>query len=191
MNVYKKKRNKFVAILSVVYPMFVVIYLVTEFQFANWQEFAVYDMNAHNIYPFRTIIQGFEEYGIFYLDIIKNVALFVPIGLLACTAKSRPSVIAGAGIGIVYSFGIELVQYMLGTGILNIDDLIVTSLASLLGAVIYHVIKLFQKDKQTNIQKQSDQQQNPLMDQQAQTPVNAGANVNAQSAGGADLQKKK
>ncbi len=190
MNTHKKKRNKFISVLAVVYPIFVAVYLVTKFQFANWSEFAVYDMHAHNIYPFRSIVEGFEQYGFLYLDILINIALFLPIGLLACTAKSRPSVIAGASIGIVYSFGIELLQYMLGTGILNIDDLIVTSLASLAGAIIYHVVKLFQKDKHGKQQLQSDKQQNPLMATQGQEEGASNTNAPVQNNIGENLQKK-
>ncbi len=145
MNKHIKARLKFIRIISIAYPIFLFIYLTTYFQFENWLEFAVYDMHAHNIYPFESINEGFEEYGFLYLEIITNILLFIPVGLFACVGKGRPSAIAATGIGMLCSFGIELTQYLLGTGILNIDDIMLNFVGVFTGALLYHIVKSLQK----------------------------------------------
>ncbi len=145
MSKHKKRRLTFVRVISILYPLFLMLYLVTQFQFANWSEFAVYDMHAHNIYPFETLREGFQQYGIFYIDLLVNIALFIPIGILACTDNSRPSILAATGLGMLISFGTELLQYLLGTGILNIDDIMLNFVGVFIGAIIYHIVKAFQK----------------------------------------------
>ncbi len=155
MSKYKIYRSKFLAVMRIAYPIFVILYLVTYFQFANWSEFAVYDMHNHNIVPLKTISEGFAQYGIFYIDVLVGVLMFIPIGLLSATAKSRPSVIAALGLSMLCSFGIELLQYLLGTGTLNVDDLLLNFIGGLIGSIIYHIIKSFQSGK-TDVKVKAD-----------------------------------
>ncbi len=145
MSKHKKRRLTFIKVISIVYPLFLILYLTTYFQFANWSEFAVYDMNAHNIYPFETLKEGFEQYGIFYIDLLVNILLFIPIGALMGVDNSRPNLLASTGLGMLVSFGVELLQYLLGTGILNIDDIILNFVGVFIGAIIYQIVRGAQK----------------------------------------------
>ncbi len=176
MNKHKKRRLTFIKVVSIAYPIFLLVYLTTYFQFANWSEFAVYDMHAHNIYPFESIKEGFEQYGFLYIDLLVNILLFIPVGFLACVDKSRPSIIAAVGLGMLLSFGVELLQYMLGTGILNIDDLLLNFVGVLIGAIIYHLIKSFQKVVVKQPNKRTVNTQNAQNGNSASTTENSASN---------------
>jgi glycopeptide antibiotics resistance protein len=89
-----------------------------------------------NFWPFRTILAylGGEPMSLIaLLNLVGNVALFVPIGFLVPFVyrgvRWRTSLVLAVGAGLV----IEGMQVVLGVGIFDIDDVILNSLGVMVG----------------------------------------------------------
>lgn len=95
--------------------------------------------------PFWSYRRFFEsEY--FRSQIINNVLLFIPLGTILSRLRPRWST---EGILVVISVGIEILQYLLGRGLCETDDIISNSLGGLIGLTIgllwMYTVRLFQK----------------------------------------------
>lgn len=77
---------------------------------------------------------GIESFDHFFL----NVAMFVPIGILAplVTKRDRGELVSGVSFGILFSAMIETGQLFSHSGTCDIDDILSNSLGALIGAVI-------------------------------------------------------
>lgn len=99
-----------------------------------------------NYVPLKTIRLYLNSYGLINQDIIidnilGNLLLFAPLGMLMRLAASRrvPSfVLLLAGIFISLIF--ELLQYLSGFGIADIDDLLLNTIGHLLGLLFAIVV---------------------------------------------------
>ncbi|WJY69082.1 VanZ like family protein [Corynebacterium auris] len=89
----------------------------------------LWDASVQALREIRLIpLQEFSQPTVWYgpwLNFLGNVALFVPVGLLA----RRRAVPVGAGL----SLAIELTQFVTATGYTDIDDLIFNTLGAALG----------------------------------------------------------
>lgn len=102
----------------------------------------------------RFILTPFWSYRRFFEDeyfrsqIINNVLLFIPLGTILSRLKPRWST---AGTLVKISVGIEILQYLLGRGFCETDDIISNSLGGLIGLTIgllwMYTVRLFQKLK--------------------------------------------
>jgi glycopeptide antibiotics resistance protein len=68
------------------------------------------------------------------LNVIGNIAMFVPVGFLAVIAL-RTGVVAATAWGLVFSGGVEIVQYGLGR-VADVDDILLNTTGAFVGAVI-------------------------------------------------------
>jgi len=77
-----------------------------------------------------------------HVYVIENLMLFIPFGILLplCFPKARNSLICILS-GCLLSVFIETVQYMTQRGNCELDDVIMNTLGTLVGWVIYTVIK--------------------------------------------------
>ena len=97
--------------------------------------------------PFWSYRRFFEgEY--FRSMIINNILLFIPLGTILSRLRPRWST---AGILVVISVGIEILQYLLGRGLFETDDIISNSLGGLIGLTIgllwMYIVRFFQNLK--------------------------------------------
>ncbi len=85
------------------------------------------------------------KFNEFYLDLFGNIMLFVPFPFFlffifrVCSPKKQVALAAGT------SLFIEINQYWWGTGVADIDDVILNTLGGLLGAIILHVLNKNQR----------------------------------------------
>lgn len=101
----------------------------------------------HNLIPFTTIgnyIINFHNYNfdIWFFNIIGNILLFVPMGVLLpiLSFKFRkffPSII----LVILFSLTVELLQYATQLGVFDVDDIILNALGGSIGFLIYIIMK--------------------------------------------------
>lgn len=95
---------------------------------------------ALNLIPFEQtikLIHGISKIDFFY-NLFGNIVWFVPFGIFfPMIHKRRIGMIKTVTSGFCLSLSIEIVQYFLGTGIADIDDLIFNTIGALIGYLIY------------------------------------------------------
>jgi glycopeptide antibiotics resistance protein len=96
------------------------------------------EFRSSNFIPFFTIwdyLSGDSSSGIVINNILGNVVLFIPVGLLV-GYLIRTSIIKVLIIGFVLSLAIEILQIVLLLGTFDVDDLLLNSIGSILGALL-------------------------------------------------------
>lgn len=77
----------------------------------------------------------------YYYNLYGNILWFVPMGFgSAYLLKEKHSFLRTLSIGFLVSLSIEVLQYLLDTGIPDIDDLIFNTLGTILGIWCFHFI---------------------------------------------------
>ena len=94
-----------------------------------------------NLSPFAEYLR-FAQNGswrefLYYL--LGNIICFIPFGGLLCR-KDRTDPFAVLIISIIFSAGIEALQFIFGTGVTELDDVILNTLGSMLGYYVIHKI---------------------------------------------------
>ncbi len=102
-----------------------------------------------NLTPFRTIA-GYSHfnYWIAFMNIVGNVALFVPMGLYLQIFLKNKKILRSVALVCAVSVCVEAVQYLLGLGSADIDDVILNTLGGLLGVLIYRLLYAWLKDRE-------------------------------------------
>lgn len=82
----------------------------------------------------------------YWYNLYGNILWFIPFGWFksGLTVKKNAAMII-VGQGALLSLGIETAQFILGTGMADIDDLIFNTLGALIGVILYQVVKRFKK----------------------------------------------
>jgi glycopeptide antibiotics resistance protein len=99
-----------------------------------------------NLVPVKKSLQDLQhltDIGSFnyYTNLIGNVVLFIPVAfalIIIFNVKKISTVIIGGG---VLSFMIELLQYSLLRGVADIDDIILNTLGTAAGCLLYGWLK--------------------------------------------------
>ena len=71
---------------------------------------------------------------------IGNLIWFVPLGMYVRYRSTRGGILRAAVFGLALSFFIESMQYLFGTGISELDDLILNTAGAVLGALFLHIL---------------------------------------------------
>lgn len=103
-----------------------------------------------NLHLFRAWREAWNNYSLKnWLNIILNIALFVPLGILLpflCKIFRKWYITFGTGLG--FSLMIEAVQYFSCRGLFDVDDLFVNVLGSMFGfCIIMLLLSALEKEK--------------------------------------------
>lgn len=108
-----------------------------------------------NFIPFKTIfpyLLGYKGWLIAGINLIGNIALLVPIGLLLSFVFRKITWKRSALIWVIAGLGIEILQTILHVGIFDIDDVILNALGVIIGYGINLIIsKWIRKKKYIHI----------------------------------------
>ena len=109
-------------------------------------DFSKIGPDSVNLKPFMFISDIYEGS---LVNIIGNITMFIPVGIVwpFCFKKLDnvlKVILAGAG----YSLLIELLQLLFYERHSDVDDLILNTLGTAIGAIIYFVVRLLIKKKQ-------------------------------------------
>ena len=77
-----------------------------------------------------------HSWGRFVYLFAGNLVWFVPLGMYVRYRKVTKGILWAAVIGFALSFFIETMQYLFGTGVSELDDLILNTAGAVFGAVI-------------------------------------------------------
>jgi len=93
--------------------------------------------------PFRQLIGLLKNpnHMIWFWQIILNIIFFIPFGFLFPIIQPKQSK-ATIAYGFMFSLGIEIMQYITGRGLADIDDLINNTLGAVIGYFIYRAGKM-------------------------------------------------
>lgn len=106
--------------------------------------------------PFGRWLAWLSGNGTIGREIVENIALFVPFGYMAMSLFSmlnvRKSGVLTVLLAMLFSIGIELLQYYSGRGTAEIDDVLNNTLGAVIGILLYRLAAVF-LDKQKNAGK--------------------------------------
>ena len=74
----------------------------------------------------------------FAYHVAGNMIWFVPLGMILSRRRTIWQTLA---IGAAVSLGLEAMQWMLGTGVSDVDDVLLNALGALLGAALYQALR--------------------------------------------------
>lgn len=97
-----------------------------------------------NLEPMTILINWFRKgiwWHLFY-NVVGNCAWFVPLGvLIPALFKSQRKLWKVTMIGMCISASIEVLQYILCTGVSDIDDIIFNTLGTIMGYIVWKILK--------------------------------------------------
>lgn len=95
-----------------------------------------------NLLPFHSVRENLQ-YGRNPIswDMLYNMVMFVPFGIIYCYYQKHFCVYKAVGMSCLTTFFIESAQFILKTGVVDIDDFIVNTLGSLMGIMAYVILQ--------------------------------------------------
>ena len=136
MNITPKKQK---AIFFTVVSLYILILLyLTIFRFNFY-----YDERRINLTLFIGLIKVFRNFGIgeFLKQFLGNIGWFVPLGFFLPVLIKRKSLLITTAVGLLFSLFIEVMQFVFYKGVAELDDLILNTLGTAIGYLLYRLSK--------------------------------------------------
>ena len=96
-------------------------------------------------WEYANVVKGVER-GFYIKQIIGNLIMLMPLGLMLPTLK-KVSFKQVFLIALLFSVGIETVQFITGRGLMEFDDVFNNTVGAVLGFLIYHENKYSKHDR--------------------------------------------
>lgn len=114
-------------------------------------------MRSVNLIPFRTIriflsggIGTFDSFS--WINILGNIIMFAPLGLYLPVMASGKKFLTYTCWILLFSLSAEILQWILGVGVSDIDDLILNGLGGILGLLAFIILlSLFKNEYRVRI----------------------------------------
>lgn len=106
-------------------------------------------IDAINMVPFHSIRENLR-YGHSPVswDMLYNMIMFVPFGIVYCYYQKNFCIYKAIGLSFLTTFLIEASQFVFKTGVVDIDDLMINTMGSLVGIFLYIVLRKILQWKQ-------------------------------------------
>ena len=106
-------------------------------------------IDAINMVPFHSIRENLS-YGHSPVswDMLYNMVMFVPFGIVYCYYQKTFCIYNAIGLSFLTTFLIEASQFVFKTGVVDIDDLMINTMGSLVGIFLYTVFRKILQWKQ-------------------------------------------
>ena len=115
-------------------------------------------IDAVNMIPFHSIRENLK-YGHSPIswDMLYNIVMFVPFGIIYCYYQTTFCIYKAIGLSVLTTFSIEMAQFIFKTGVVDIDDLIVNTIGSLVGIFFYIALqKILQRAQMLDVHEVID-----------------------------------
>lgn len=123
-----------------------IAYLITQDSFFNPRELP----RLYNLVPFQLFRQQYVKFGltgIIDANVLGNIIMFIPIGIFTCIFTKNKNPYRYIYVVPLISIVIEIFQFVLATGSLDVDDVILNSIGGFIGIGIFAIIyKLLHKE---------------------------------------------
>ena len=150
LGMMKIRRNHFFQFMTILYFIIVFCMCITRFNIImTLIGGPLTRIDAVNMIPFHSITENLK-YGHSPVswDMLYNLVMFVPFGIIYCYYQKTFSIYKAIGLSFLTTFSIEAAQFILKTGVVDIDDLIVNTIGSLLGIFLYIALQKILQWKQ-------------------------------------------
>ncbi|MDP4145679.1 MAG: VanZ family protein [Bacillota bacterium] len=104
-------------------------------------------IRRYNLYPFKTIIDFIRNrsnfgFHVLFINLAANIITFIPLGFfMSLILKASSKLKYTFRICVLIVICIELGQFILNVGVLDIDDVILNSIGCAIGITFYNRIK--------------------------------------------------
>lgn len=141
--------------ISVLFYLMLVVYAVLMLNLLFRPELILdgnrWILRSYNLIPFRTIMEysspGVSR-SVVVINLLGNIAVFIPYGLYLQVLRKRKRTGTGFLIVLGTSVLIEIIQFSLGVGVCDIDDVILNGIGGLLGILLYQALLKFTGDQE-------------------------------------------
>ena len=142
---YKRYKKKLITINKAIVVVMLVTYItaVLFFTLLGRRTLEYYRFGPDVVSYYTALFGGSNDVDI--TELLLNILMFIPIGLLACLVFKRYRVFCSVCIGLCVSVFIELFQFLLRSGYVSATDVIHNTLGTLLGALLGLAIILVSK----------------------------------------------
>lgn len=99
-------------------------------------------IEAVNLVPFHSVRESLKYgRGPVSWDMLYNMAMFIPFGIIYSYYQRNFRIHKAIGMSCLTTFLIESMQFILKTGVVDIDDFIINTLGSLIGIALYCIVQ--------------------------------------------------
>ena len=120
------------------FTLFFICYILLLFQLVTSSDISSY--GGINYIPFTEIFRYEIGSKMFILNVIGNIAIFIPFGYFISYYLKTDKLFPVLFITLITSLCIELVQLYIGRSF-DIDDILLNCIGGILGFIIYRVLK--------------------------------------------------
>lgn len=131
-------------LLSVLFFIYIAVLLkITVFRsaFGLYRPFSNGSVNMTFFKGYMVFVRSKSWFRLIYL-FVGNIVWFIPFGMYLQYLMKNKSILLSVFCGMLFSAGIETLQYIFGTGITELDDVILNTFGAFIGAIS---VKLFYK----------------------------------------------
>lgn len=106
-------------------------------------------IDAINMVPFHSIRENLRYgHSLVSWDMLYNMVMFVPFGIVYCYYQKTFCIYKAIGLSFLTTLLIEAAQFVFKTGVVDIDDLMINTMGSLVGIFLYIVLRKILQWKQ-------------------------------------------
>lgn len=124
----KNKKREIIKIIFIIYIIF--LYHIVTFQSIKY---------ANNLIPFTEILRYKIGSKLFIKNVIGNIILFIPFGILITYLKNITTPSKIISISLSTSLIIEIIQLLIGR-VFDIDDIILNTIGAIIGYCIFKLV---------------------------------------------------
>jgi glycopeptide antibiotics resistance protein len=111
-------------------------------------------VRRYNFYPFKTIsdfLINSEKHGFHavFINLAANIITFIPLGFfISMLVKKSRRLAYVLMYCLIIIIGVEIGQFTLNVGVLDVDDVILNSIGCILGLLTYKKVKRIFENKE-------------------------------------------
>lgn len=131
-----KSKDNFI-LYREIFNLFFMIYILCLFQVVTYQDSNT--INNNNLVPFKEILRYDIGTRLFIKNVLGNIVLFIPYGILVCIYTKIKNFYVSFGLITFSSVTIEVTQLLIDR-VFDIDDIILNCIGGLIGYFIFIII---------------------------------------------------
>lgn len=122
--------------------IFFIVYILVVLKLTIFRFDVNYNEPQFNLTLFSDLINVYKNVGLteFLRLFLGNIGWFIPYGFLMPMLLGKKSILKVAVLGFIFSFGIEILQFIFRKGVAELDDLILNTLGVIIGYVLYMLL---------------------------------------------------
>jgi len=136
-------KNRYLYIVLILYSLLIIRLIVFKYPPG-----VTFSLSNANLIPLKTIlsyISGEPTREIAMRNLLGNIAVLIPFGFILVSTQKRLKWKGVLLVGLITGIILELLQILFGSGIFDIDDIILNSLGVIIGYLLFTFLKYILK----------------------------------------------